>query len=181
MAVDTFFTAFNELFEGTFPTLDDLSKNINTIEHDVFETDSGKDRLRDILLLKKNLINFRRIIMPQRAVIAQLEHLNMKFSKNELDVYFDNVVDKIEKIFGVLENLKDLVHSLHQTNEAIISHNTNNIIRVLTVFSVVMLPMTVITGFYGMNLQGLPFGEHHFMCDCRTYYVRGLRWNAGLF
>lgn len=147
----------NELFESCFPIVDDLSKTINNIETEVFELDLGRDRLKDILLIKKDLINFRRTIMPQRAVIAQLEHLNLRFSKKELDIYFDNVVDKIEKLYAVAENLKDLIDSLHQTNESIISHNTNNVIRVLTVFSVVMLPLTVITGFYGMNLQPLPF------------------------
>jgi magnesium transporter len=152
----------NEVFENVFPMVDDISKNLNHIEQDVFEDHTGKDRLKDILLMKKDLINFRRIIMPQRSVIAQLEHLQMRFSQNELDVYFDNIVDKIEKIFGVLENLKDLVDSLHQTNESIISHNTNNIIRVLTIFSVIMMPLTVITGFYGMNLKGLPFDNHNF-------------------
>ena len=150
----------NDLFESVFPIVDELSKNITNIENDTFESDFGKDRLKDILLLKKDLINMRRIIMPQRSVIAQLEHLNVRFSKTELDVYFDNVVDKIEKIYAVIENLRELVDSLHQTNESIISHNTNNIIRVLTIFSVVMLPLTVITGFYGMNLQPLPFETH---------------------
>jgi magnesium transporter len=151
----------NELFESCFPIVDDLSKTINNIETEVFELDLGRDRLKDILLIKKDLINFRRTIMPQRAVIAQLEHLNLRFSKKELDIYFDNVVDKIEKLYAVVENLKDLIDSLHQTNESIISHNTNNVIRVLTVFSVVMLPLTVITGFYGMNLEPLPFENHN--------------------
>ena len=154
-----FYKVLNELFEGIFPISDDLTKNLNTIENDVFENDSGKDRLKDILLVKKDIINFRRIILPQRAVIAQLEHLNMKFSHDNLDIYFDNIVDKIEKVFGVMENLKELADSLHQTNESIISHNTNNIIKVLTIFSVVMLPLTVITGFYGMNVEGLPVAE----------------------
>ncbi len=152
----------NELFEAVFPIADDLNKALNIMENDVFDIDFGRDRLKEILAMKKDLINFRRIIMPQRSVVAQLEHLNTRFSKQELDIYFDNVVDKIEKIYAVLENMRELVDSLHQTNESIISHNTNNIIRVLTVFSVIMLPLTVITGFYGMNLEGLPFNNHVF-------------------
>ena len=69
-------------------------------------------------------------------------------------------MDKIEKIWNNLENLQELIASLQETNESIISHNTNNIIKILTVFSVIMLPLSVITGFYGMNVEGLPFVSH---------------------
>ncbi len=149
----------NELFDTAFPLLDHLGASLTEIEYDVFDGDFHRDKLRDILALKKDIINFRRIIIPQRAVIAQLEHKNTKFSPDNLEIYFDDVVDKIEKIWSVLENLKELAESLHETNETIISHNTNNVIKILTVFSVIMLPLTVVTSFYGMNLQGLPFAE----------------------
>jgi len=147
----------DDLFESGFPLLDKLAKTMNELETEVFDHDYSRDRLKDILLLKKDIINFRRIIMPQRAIIAQLEHKNKKFLPENLDVYFDDIVDKIEKIWNNLENLQELVASLQETNESIISHNTNNVIKILTIFSVVMLPLTFITGFYGMNVEGLPF------------------------
>ncbi|MDA1060462.1 MAG: magnesium/cobalt transporter CorA [bacterium] len=149
----------DDLFESGFPILDDLAKHINGLEIEVFDSDYSKDRLKEILLLKKDIINFRRIIMPQRAIIAQLEHKNKKFLPDNLDVYFDDVVDKIEKMWNNLENSQELVGSLQETNESIISHNTNNIIKILTIFSVVMLPLTFITGFYGMNVTPLPFAH----------------------
>jgi magnesium transporter len=147
----------DDLFESGFPIVDELSKHVNELESEVFDKDYSQDRLREILFLKKDIINFRRIIMPQRAIVAQLEHKNKKFLPENLDVYFDDIVDKIEKIWNSLENLQELVGSLQETNESIISHNTNNVIKILTIFSVVMLPLTFVTGFYGMNIQGLPF------------------------
>ncbi|MBP7670857.1 magnesium transporter CorA family protein [Candidatus Gracilibacteria bacterium] len=150
----------DDLFGSCFPLLDSLGKNINDLESEVFDPDHSRDRLKDILMLKKDIINFRRMIIPQRAIVAQLEHKNKKFLPDNLDVYFDDVVDKIEKVWNNLENLQELTASLQETNESIISHNTNNIIKILTLFSVVMLPLTVITGFYGMNIIGLPFAEH---------------------
>ena len=140
------------MFEDLFKIVDDLSREVNKIEKEVFQTENNRDMLKDILLLKKDIINFRRIILPQRTIIAQLEHMTFSNRDDDLEVYFDNVVDKIEKIFATLENLYELVESLHQTNESIIFHNTNNVIKVLTVFSVVMLPLTFVTGFYGMNV-----------------------------
>jgi magnesium transporter len=150
----------DDLFESGFPLLDELGKQLNEIEHDVFDSDYSRDCLKEVLWLKKDIINFRRIVMPQRPILAQLEHKNKKFLPENLDVYFDDIVDKIEKMWNTLENLQELVGSLHETNESIISHNTNNIIKMLTIFSVVLLPMTFITGFYGMNVEGLPFAGH---------------------
>lgn len=150
----------DSLFESGFPLVDELNKQLNEIEMEVFDRDYSQDRLKDILVLKKDIINFRRFIMPQRAIIAQLEHKNKKFLPENLDVYFDDVVDKIEKMWNSLENLQELTASVQETNESIISHNTNNVIKILTVFSVVMLPLSVITGFYGMNVKGLPFVGH---------------------
>jgi len=149
----------DDLFESAFPLLDICNKQMNELEVEVFERNYSRDRLREILGLKKDIINFRRIIIPQRAIIAQLEHKNKKFLPEKLDVYFDDTVDKIEKMWNNLENLQELVASLQETNESIISHNTNNIIKILTIFSVIMLPLTFITGFYGMNIDTLPYAD----------------------
>lgn len=150
----------NELFDACFPMIDIMSTQIEFLENDVFDQSSNRDRLKDILLLKKDIINFRRIILPQRAIIAQLEHKDINFVPDDLNVYFDDVVDKIEKIWSNLENLKELVASLHETNESILSNSTNNVIKALTIFSVIMLPLNFVTGFYGMNLIDLPFASH---------------------
>ncbi len=152
----------DDLFESGLPLIATLTARVNELEAEVFDMEYAKDRLKDILQLKKDLINFRRIIMPQRAVVAQLEHKDQKFLPEKLEVYFDNIVDKIEKIWNNIENLQELTGSIQETNESIISHNTNNVIKMLTIISVIMLPLTVITGFYGMNVQGLWFAGEEF-------------------
>ncbi len=147
------------LLNDSFSLLDYLSKNTRILEKSVFG--SGKqqhDMLKDILILKKDIITMRRIIGPQRTVIAQLEHKNKQFLPDDLDIYFDDLVDKVEKIWSNLEGMKDLVMSLQETNESIISHTTNNVIKVLTIFSVIMLPLTFLTGLYGMNVA-LPYSS----------------------
>lgn len=148
------------MLDDGFPMLDYLGKNVTTVEKSVFGSETEQhDMLKDILVLKKDIITFRRLVAPQRTVIAQLEHKNKKFLPDDLEVYFDDLVDKVEKIWSNLDSMKDLVISLQETNESIISHTTNNIIKVLTIFSVVMLPLTFLTGLYGMNV-GLPYDTH---------------------
>lgn len=146
------------LFESNFPLLDTIEQDLKDMERDVFSLNQQHDMLKDILNVKKNIITFRRVIAPQRAVVAQIEHKNKKFLPERLEIYFDDVVDKVEKIWAMLENHKELIESLQDTNESIISHTTNNVIKTLTIFSVVMLPLTFLTGLYGMNV-GLPGAE----------------------
>jgi len=150
----------DEMFAACFPLIDNLSAEIDELESSVFELENPRDMLKEILSTKKDIINYRRIIIPQRTLIAQLEHKNKKFLPENLDVYFDDVVDKVEKIYSNLESLWDIITSLHETNESILSHNTNNIIKILTIFSVIMLPLTFVTGLYGMNVAGLPVAQH---------------------
>ncbi|MBT5346388.1 magnesium transporter CorA family protein [bacterium] len=143
----------NDLFERCFSYVDDITRTLNHLEKEVFNVSSDRNMLKDILRINKDIINFRRIIFPQRAVLAQLEHIRFSKEDEDLEIYFDNIVDKIEKIHSTLESFKELVGSLHQTNETMIVQKTNNVIKVLTIFSVVMLPLTLITGMYGMNVD----------------------------
>ena len=143
----------DHLYASAFPMLDRLERRVTSLERDVFNLNAQHDMLKEILGTKKDIITFRRVIAPQRKVVAQIEHKNKKFLPESLEIYFDDVVDMIEKIWSNLENLKELVESLQETNESIISHTTNTVIKLLTVFSVVMLPLTFLTGLYGMNVN----------------------------
>ncbi len=149
----------DQLFFSLFPILDLIENSVASLEQEAFSFSKERDMLKEILNTKKNIITFRRIMGPLRTVIAQMEHKNKKFLPESLEVYFDDVLDKVEKIWSNLENQKELIESLQDTNESIISHTTNNVIKTLTVFSVVMLPLNLLAGVYGMNVA-LPFATH---------------------
>ena len=76
-----------------------------------------------------------------------------RFLPEELELYFDDIVDASERIWDLLDNYKEVVEALEDTNESLISHQQNDILYVLTIFSVVMLPLTFLTGFFGMNVR----------------------------
>ena len=73
----------------------------------------------------------------------------------DLDVYFDDIVDASERIWDMLENYKEVVEALEDTNESVLAHRVNDVLRVLTAFSVVILPFTLIASIWGMNV-GVP-------------------------
>ena len=80
---------------------------------------------------------------------AQIE----RFLPEELELYFDDIVDASERIWDLLDNYKEVVEALEDTNESLISHQQNDILYVLTIFLVVLTPLTFITGFFGMNVH----------------------------
>ena len=145
-------------FESRFPLIDGINRELRMLENILFEEEREEKVLRVILELKRSVITMRRILLPQRTLIAALEHKSKKFIDKELDVYFDDVQDTIERQWSMLETSKEVIDALQDSHEAWIQNKTNRIIRVLTVFSVTMLPLTVVTGMFGLNVR-LPYAE----------------------
>jgi magnesium transporter len=81
-----------------------------------------------------------------------LERRVDRFLADELELYFDDVNDAVERIWDQLDNYKEVVEALESTNESVISHRQNNVLRLLTIISVTMLPLTLLTGIFGMNV-----------------------------
>jgi len=108
--------------------------------------------VREISNTKQEIINFRAMIRPQRAVFRALERAKQNHFGEELDVYFDDLTDASERIWDVLENFKEIVEALESSNESVLSHRLNDVLRVLTAASVVLLPLTLIASVWGMNV-----------------------------
>ncbi len=148
------------LIDYSFPILNKIYGNIHNIEDDIFKKTSTKN-VRGILLIRTNILTFRNIIFPQRKLLKTLEIKDMDFLAEALEVYFSDLVDHIEKIWDTLENYKELIEGVHDAHQSLLSNKINDIIRILTIFSVVLLPLTLISGIYGMNIN-LPLERNAF-------------------
>ena len=135
--------------------LDQMDRAIKKIEQDIDEG-RGKRAVFEIASLRRVILQFRSVIDPQRMTINTLSRLNANFLKKDMTVYFDDIDDYVEKVWFSLESYRDRILSLHEINESLISYRTNKVMRLLTIFSVALLPLTFITGLYGMNVE-LPF------------------------
>ena len=131
--------------------LDKIGHKLERIEDEMYEGRSD-EVVRDISNAKQEIIAFRKIIKPERATLRVLERHTQRFLAEELELYFDDIVDAAERIWDLLDNYKEVVEGLEATNESVISHRQNDVLRMLTLISVTMLPLTVITGIFGMNV-----------------------------
>jgi magnesium transporter len=148
----------DDCFDYCFPMLRKIGNKLDALEEEIFEGRS-EEIVRDVSNAKQEIINFRKVIRPQRPVLRDLEKVKGRYLAPELDleIYFDDIVDANERIWDMLENYKEVVEALEDTNESVISHRVNDILRVLTSISVIVLPLTFLASLWGMNV-GVPGG-----------------------
>src|SRR3954465_8389410 len=139
--------------DASFPMLRKIGLKLERLEEDIFE-ERNQEIVRDLSNAKQEIINFRKIVRPQRTALKDLERTK-RYVTGELDIYFDDINDASERVWDMLENFKEVIEGLEATNEAVLSHRLNDSIRVLTAFSVIMLPLTLIASVLGMNV-GIP-------------------------
>ena len=151
------YEVLDDLFDYCFPILDKIAYKLDSIEDDIDERHS-EEIVSDISKAKQEIISYRKIIKPQRPALRLLERRIERFLPENLELYFDDLVDASERIWDLLDNYKEVVEALEDTNESLISHRQNDVLRILTVFSVILLPLTLISGIFGMNV--LFPGEH---------------------
>ncbi len=137
--------------DASFPMLRKMGNKLEYLEDAIFEGESDKV-VRDISNAKQEIINFRKIVRPQRAAFRDLERTKSRYIAEDLDIYFDDINDASERVWDLLENYKEVVEALESTNESVLSHRLNESLRVLTAFSVAMLPLTLLASVFGMNV-----------------------------
>jgi magnesium transporter len=144
----------DQSFDYCFPMLRKIGNKLEQLEEEIFSGRS-EEVVRDISNVKQEIINFRKTIRPERTVLRDLERTKQRYMREDMEVYFDDIVDASERIWDMLENYKEVVEALEDTNESVLSHRVNDVLRVLTSISVIVLPLTFLASLWGMNV-GVP-------------------------
>ena len=142
----------DRLVDYCIPISNKMLDNIEDVEERIF-SDTKRSQIKEISVLRRDIISFRRIIWPMRAVIGSLEPNVRRFSKMELAVYFGDMVDHLDKIWDALDEYKELIEGLNDTHDSLMTNRTNKIIQLLTIISTMLLPTTLIASIWGMNID----------------------------
>jgi magnesium transporter len=151
-----FYHILDRLVNYCFPILDKIIDNIDQVEDYIFAR-PVPETVREISLIRRDLISFRRIIHPQIFVVEDLEKEKYPMFKVDPDVYFGDIADHIRKIWDGLEDCKEVVDGLADTSNWLTSHRIQEVMRVLTIVMAIMAPATLVASVYGMNVH-LPGG-----------------------
>jgi len=157
--VHLFYHLLDSLIDAQLPMLDHIAENITRIEEKVFR---GQERemLREIAIVKRDIIDFRRIVKPQHSILEALNrkayHLfgdkyMKKMERNSQEIIGSNI-----KIWNTIENHKEMIESIEETNESLLSYKLNETMKFLTATSVILTPMALFINIWGMSFGNMP-------------------------
>ena len=149
------YNILDHLVDTYIPILDNLEEELDTIEEEAL-TRPTPDLLVRIAGKKRELLNFRRNIGPQREVIAQLTRGEVPFIRESVRIYFRDIQDHLIRTVETVELYRDLIMGARDIYLSSVSNHLNQIMKTLTVVSVIAMPVMMVTSFFGMNFEKLP-------------------------
>jgi len=147
-----------DLLESCFPKIDHINENLDKVEEEIFRGNE-KEMVHEISYVKRDILNFRRTLKPQKSVLESLARDNYPMIDGDLRSYYQDLVGTNIRVWSALENAKETIESLEETNDALLSNKLNTTMKVLTIFSAVMLPMTVISSVLSMSMH-IPLSQN---------------------
>jgi magnesium transporter len=144
--------------DKTMRMLERFSRDLKALERELFNA-RGTDTIRNLMIRKRNIITLKHMMKPQIAVLRMMEIRMKERFTDEVEFYFENLEDKIDKIFSEIQLLQENIDSMEDALKSIFELETNTTIKYLTVFSAFMLPLTLATSFFGMNIEQWHFNN----------------------
>jgi magnesium transporter len=146
------------ILSETFILLSKLGEEVDTISRELFSKRAEKS-IERISVTRKNIILLDTIFKPQLRLFHKFESGEIKGFAQDMEEYWGNILDFYQKIWDLVEDDKELIEGLSKTFDSLQTNKINEIMKVLTFISTIILPLTFITGLYGMNIN-LPFQGH---------------------
>lgn len=147
-----------QLFTISKKELEVIEEKIQRIQDGIFD---GREQevLADVALLRRDLLSFQKALKPQQTVLASLAEYGKRFFGNEAIPYFHDINGEYQQIWNAVQDLRETLDILYETNISLLSSTTNEAMKVLTAFSVVILPLQIILNVFGMNIVHLPLSK----------------------
>ena len=140
----------DHLMAGYMPAIEKIDDAIDRIEDQIFDRPSPRT-LEQLLALKRVLVAMRRIIVPQREVLNKLARDDYQVVDHKDRVFFRDIYDHLVRLHDLNESLRDLVGSVLDTYLSVINNRMNEVMKILTIITVLFMPLTFLTGYFGMN------------------------------
>lgn len=156
-ASKVFYAVIDYLVDYLFPMMYKIDAKIRRLEEEIFMVNERRV-IQDLALVRRDIIALRRIVQPQIAILQNLERIDRAYIREELDVYFGDILDHLNKATDLIAYHGEVVFGLTDTANTLANLYTNDIMRILTLISVIMMPLTLVSGIYGMNVM-LPLAE----------------------
>jgi len=150
-----------KLMFNCYPLLDQNSIKISKVEKIIF-AQKQKKAVSQILSLRCNIINFRKIIQNHKNILKKLTRMESSLVPEEkIKKYYNKLIEHSKRIWEILDNQKEMIEVLNSTNESMLNYRISDIMKTLTIFSVIVFPLTLLAAIFGMNtMGGMPLAEN---------------------
>ena len=146
------YNILNILIESCFPKVDHVIKNLDRIETEIF-SGNEKEMVMEISVVKRDILNFRRTLKPQRSILESIIQRDCALVPSEIRPYFQDLLGTNVRLWNTLENAKEIIESLEETNNSLLSNKLDMTMKILTIFSAIMLPLTVYSNVMSMSVN----------------------------
>lgn len=151
----------DNLLSSLINEVDFLEKDIIAIERKIYQR-RGEKIIEEISHITRDILDFRRPITADQSVLKLLPDITTRFYGKSMAPYFVDIIITADKMRNFIENQKEAIEILHHTSESVLSHKTNTIISVLTIFSAILLPLNLVSSIWGMNHVYMPLRDGRF-------------------
>jgi magnesium transporter len=146
---------FDAIVDDYFPVIEHFADRAERFEASIFEQGETPG-MEEILLLRQELVTFRRIVAPQREVLSALLRRDLPVLRPELLPYFQDVHDHIIRVTEEIDTLRELISALLDAQFSLSANRLNHTMRTMTAWSIILMSMGLIAGIYGMNFTWMP-------------------------
>ena len=155
------FALVDLIIDDYFQILENIGERIEVIEEKL--SDSMDDSVQKILYrLRRRLVYLKKPIWPTREILNKLQHIEHPLVSKEIKLFFRDTHDHAVQIIETLESAENITSSLMDLYLTMASHHMNQIMKVLTIYAAIFIPLTFMIGVYGMNFQYMPELAWHY-------------------
>ncbi len=154
------YEVIESMLEKVYNVIYKQKRDLNLLETEIFDS-ATTYKVKHILIKKRNITLLKHVFQPQVLILRQMESALNLFFKWEYELYFEDLQDKVDFIVNQVSILHERIDNIEDGFRNIVDIKLNKLIAILTIFSAFMLPLTLITSFYGMNIN-LPFQDNSF-------------------
>ncbi|NMM53835.1 magnesium/cobalt transporter CorA [Paenibacillus aquistagni] len=162
--------------DNYFNVSDRIEAKIESLEEEVL-MNAKKTHLNEIISLRSEILWLKKALGPQKEVLLLLYRKDLRLIDENLQKYFQDIYENAVKVSETFETFRDLMSNLRESYQSSIANRANEIMRIFTAVTTIFMPLTFITGFYGMNFDSIPFlHDKH-----GSLYASGFMIVLGLF
>ena len=136
--------------DSYFPVLDKILSLMEDVEDAVFDEDV--EAAKELSILRRDIITQRAVMFPTREIFTEMENKLKRFSKTDVTAYYNDLMDHTNKICTTLDECKEIIEVFKDTDFVLGTDRLNRVMRVLTIFSTIILPFVAISSIFGMNV-----------------------------